>query len=176
MHLRSIFTLLLLFFATASWAAEFKTFSLRDGSTLSGELIGLEGGRYLVRTPSLGEVALAVDQVLAINPAQRGGGGGSGGGSGSSGGFSLNGLTLDSSIDLGALLQQTQQRIQGDPALLQQVQALAHDPELAALANDPAFVQKILSGNLDALRSDPRVERLMYHPELQRLVGQLMSR
>ena len=28
-----------------------------------------------------------------------------------------------------------------------------------------------IAPNLDALRSDPRVERLMYHPEWQRLVG-----
>ncbi len=50
---------------------------------------------------------------------------------------------------------------------MQAIMGLQGDPEIQAALADPALVRLILSGDLEALRADPRFQRLMGHPGIQ---------
>lgn len=47
-------------------AAPIQVIKLRDQSVIRGEILEMKGGIYLVKTPTLGEVKVPADQVLAI--------------------------------------------------------------------------------------------------------------
>ena len=148
MTLLRIFPLLLsLTFASAGWAEGVKEFQLKDGSRLTGELVAVTEGRFVVQSPSLGRVELDAEQVVSMN--------------------------TPANADLQALMSQTQKRIYANPELLRQVQSLSQDPELTALVGDPAFVQLLMSGDLQAIQQDPRMQQLMNNPRIQGLVRQL---
>lgn len=160
-----IFSLLLSLFSVLmvsnAWAAGVKEFQLKDGSRLTGELVEVTEGRFVVQSASLGRVELDAEQVVSMD---------------TPGGISPSSpsnTTAPAGIDLQALMSQTQQRINSNPALLEQVRSLSQDPELSALASDPAFVRLLMSGDLQAIQQDPRMQQLMSNPRLQGLVRQL---
>lgn len=158
--LRTLSLFLLFAFSTTLWAGDAREFHLKDGSTLTGELVEVTGGRFVVQTQSLGRVELDADQVVSMNTpgavqdtpkALAGAGGG----------------------DLETLMAQVQGRIYSDPALLEQIQGLSKDPQLNSLISDPAFVELLMSGDLEAIQQDPRTRQLMQNSRLQGLVQQL---
>ena len=51
---------------------------LRDGSIISGEVVGFADGRYLVESPALGRVSIDQSQIRSLQPGGTAGGGPSG--------------------------------------------------------------------------------------------------
>ena len=135
---------------------------LRDGSILSGELVGLANGRYRIRTAVMGEIEVDEADVLSIRPAGQGGAPASAPTAGGA----------DYSSDIAGI----QRQLAGDPGMLDSIMALQSDPEIQSALADPAFVGLILSGNVEALKSDPRFLRLLEHPALQAIVGRMTGR
>lgn len=143
----------------AGLAAGGSRIELRDGSVFSGELIGVESGRYRIRTALMGEIEVKESDVLAIRPAESGG----------SRPPALNSGPADYSgafADIG-------HQVLSDPGLLGSIMELQNDPELQSALADPGFVGLIMSGNVDALKSDPRFLHLMAHPTVQAIIGRV---
>ncbi|MCG6896014.1 MAG: hypothetical protein LJE61_10515 [Thiocapsa sp.] len=135
---------------------------LRDGSVLSGELVGVGDGRYRIRSSVIGEVEVKEADVLSIRPTAA---------------TAASAAMLGSApADPGGGIAGVQRRIVGDPEILSSVTALQGDPELHAALSDPELVRLVVSGDLEALRSDPRFLRLMEHPAIQAIVGHLIAR
>ena len=124
---------------------------LVDGTTIQGDVVSASNGRYVIRSSTLGQIELPETSILSIRP---------GGGSGTS---------STSSIDL----QSIQKQIVSSPELMQMVTALLSDPQFQAAMNDPQLRQLVMSGNLDALRGDPRILQLLAHPSVQAIVGKV---
>jgi hypothetical protein len=129
-------------------AGEASRIELRDGSIISGEVVGFADGRYLVESPALGRVTIDQSQILSLQP---------GGAAGASSGGH------------GAQIMDLQQQIMGDAAIMGMVTALQSDPQVQAALADPEFMQLVTSGNLGALQSNPRFKALMNRPDLRAL-------
>lgn len=143
----------------ASLAADSRI-ELRDGSVLTGELVGAGEGGFRVRTPVLGELDIPESEVLAIRPADPG-----------------SATPTDSGYAVGRGYQSEiaglQQKMVGDPAIMASITALQTDPDLQAALADPDFARLVLAGDIQSLRADPRFMRLLEHPAIQGIVGQL---
>jgi hypothetical protein len=151
-----------LILGTGALSAGESRIELRDGSVISGEVVGVGAGGYRIRSAALGEVQVRESDVLAIRPAQAGGTTAPGAGA-EAGGQTGN-------------LAAIQQQLMGNPQTMDSITRLKNDPGIAAALADPGFAQLILSGDLEALSKDPRFQHLMENPEIQAIVGQVLGR
>jgi hypothetical protein len=129
-------------------AGEASRIELRDGSIISGEVVGFADGRYLVQSPALGRVTIDQSQIRSLQP------GGTAGGD--AGGY-------------GAQITDLQQQILGDVEIMAMITSLQSDPRVQAALADPEFMHLVASGNLGALQSNPRFKALMNSPGLRTL-------
>ena len=136
----------------AAAAGEASRIELRDGSVISGEVVGFADGRYLVESSALGRVTIDQTQILSLQP---------GGAPGR-----LN-------DGRGAQISDLQQQMMGNAEIMGMITALQSDPQLQAALADPEFMQLVNSGNLSALQSNPRFKALMSSPALRALQGQI---
>jgi hypothetical protein len=135
----------------ATATAEPSRIELRDGSVISGAVVGFSGGHYLIRSPALGEISVDESEIRAVHP----------------GGEASAGSGYRSEI------QSLQQRMVANPEIVTLLTALANDPEVQAALADPELMHLVASGNLTALQRNPRFQSLLDHPELQAILGQM---
>jgi hypothetical protein len=128
-------------------AGEASRIELRDGSVISGEVVGFADGRYLVESPALGRVAIDQVEIRSLQP---------GGGAGGPGGY-------------GTQIRDLQQQLMGDAEIMGMITTLQSDPQVQAALADPEFMQLVASGNLGALQSNPRFKALMSSSRLRAL-------
>lgn len=128
---------------------------LRDGSILTGELVEVANGRYRVRTPLLGEVEVREADVVSIGPGAADSRPGAEGRS--------------------ARIAELQGQLLADPEALTAVQALQGDPKVQAVLADRELVGLVLSGDLEALQSDPRILRLMEDPAVHAILERVLG-
>ena len=140
---------------TADWpgtggsaGGETSRIELRDGSIISGEVVGFVAGRRPVESPALGRVTIDQSQILSLRP------GGAAGGD--PGGY-------------GAQIMDLQQQLMGDAEIMGMITTLQSDPQVQAALADPEFMQLVASGNLGALQSNPRFKALMNSSRLRAL-------
>jgi hypothetical protein len=148
------FSLLLLFVAISFACSAGSRIELVDGTTINGEVVSMSNGRYVIQSPSLGRIELPQSSIRAIESA---------GGS-------------PSATSANAEIQTIQQQIISSPELLQSVSAMMSDPEIQEVLKDQEFVQLIMSGNLEALKDDPRIHRLMNNSSMQAIMGKVKGR
>jgi hypothetical protein len=136
-------------------AGEASRIELRDGSIISGEVVGFADGRYLVESPALGQVTIDQSQIRSLQP-------------GASAGGDLGGF--------GAQIMDLQQQLIGDAEIMGMITTLQSDPQVQAALADPEFMQLVTSGNLGALQSNPRFKALMsssrFRALQERMTGQ----
>jgi hypothetical protein len=138
---------------------------LKDGSVLTGDLVGYAGGIYTLRSPTLGEVRLEEPKVVSVRPGATG----DSAGVDASGG--LGGLLVPPA--LAGQVQSTRQRLISDPAVFGMIMALQNDPAVRAVLSDPAFLSLITSGNLQAIQGSPGFQELLQHPALRAILEQV---
>jgi len=144
-----------------------KSFQLRDGSVISGRLVSVESGHFLIENATLGRIRVPENDILSMTTA------GSTPPAASQAAPASGGSAFGGS--LGREIEATQTQILANPALLAEVQALAQDPQVAALTSDPAFINALLSGNLQSIQNNPRTQQLMSNPKVQALIAKLMA-
>ena len=128
---------------------------LVDGTVINGDLLSMSNGRYVVQSTTLGRIELPQSSIRAIEPV-IGKSSGSGGGN----------------VDFQAI----QQQITTSPELMQLVTALMSDPQIQTAMKDPEFMRLILSGDVAALKDDPRMLKLMGNPSIQAIIGKMQPR
>lgn len=124
---------------------------LVDGTIINGEVISMTNARYIIRSPTLGQIELPQSSIRTIQP---------------------TGNTAPSS-SANEDIQVIQQQIVASPELMQLVTVLMSDPEIQKALKDPEFMQLIMSGNLQALKDDPRTLRLMNNPSMQAILDEM---
>jgi hypothetical protein len=145
--------------------ADVQTISLKDGSQLKGELTGISNGVYTVHTSNLGDIKINASEVSNIGigappAAQQAPISGAGGGS----------------DDLNLKIKNAQTKLMQDPAMMQQVQAMAQDPELMKMLSDPELTQAVMSHDVKAIENNPRAQQLMSNPKMRALMEQMKER
>lgn len=143
--------ILLLLTSISFGCAAGSSIELMDGTTINGEVISMSNGRYVIHSPSLGRIELPESSIRSIQ---------------SSGGGTASGAANPD-------IQAIQQRIVNSPELMQLVNTMMSDPEIQEAVKDPEFIQLIMSGDLQALKDDPRILRLMNNPSMQAILGKM---
>jgi hypothetical protein len=151
----------------SSWA-EYKpqkSFSLSDGTTIKGELIGIRqnDGAYLIETASMGTVAIhpqdvvsmANDTVQAQQP-----------------NIQQPPAQASSEAISPANIQKTQEMLLSDPSIAQSIQELMSDPEIMELLKDPQVMQAVMSMDPQVIQSNPKIQQLLQNPAMQKIIQQ----
>ena len=136
---------------------------LRDGSSVSGELIRIGGGVAVVQSQSLGRVEVDIDEVQLMQRTGAKTSPGSGATPSPSRASDAERVVQRAQVDA------VQGMIASDPEMLAAVAALSDDPLIAEILADEALMQQIQSGNYEALAKDPRLQRLSQHPTVKGL-------
>lgn len=165
--LASVLTLAGTLVGTPAAAAESRI-ELRDGSVISGELVSVGDGSYRVRSGALGEVSIPESQVLAIRPA---GAPATLASAPASAPASAAAGTAPTGLDIGSIRQQ----ILGQPETMEAIGRLQDDPQIKALLSDPELVRRIMSGDIEAIRSDPRFQQLLDNPSIRAIVSRFLG-
>lgn len=137
---------------------------LSDGSIITGELVSVEKGQYLIRSATLGEIRVPESSVNSLRPLSS-----EAAAAPRAEPQNANELQRDYSADIAAI----QQRVTSNPDLMQQIMSLQNDPDIQAAVSDPEFARLILAGDLDKVRGDARFQRLMEHPTIRAIMGQI---
>jgi hypothetical protein len=140
---------------------------LTDGSVVIGEVLGMSGGVYSVRTPSLGTLGIESSRIRAIRQRMRPDRHATGAGSDT-------GLANPGS-DYGAQVESMQRQMVGNADVMQMIVGLQNDPALQRAMADPELMGLISSGNLDAIREHPSFRALMNHPGIRAIVEQMQA-
>jgi hypothetical protein len=150
--------LLTLAFTPLSFAED-QVITLKDGSQIKGELSGIAGGVYTVKTPIIGDIHVAAADVVSISkpsaaPAQASG--------------------MDKN-NLNQRVEQAQTQLMANPQAMMELQALAQDPTLAPLLSDPALMQAVTSKDASAVANNPKAQQLMNDPRMRRVMEMLQG-
>lgn len=162
--------LIILFFTFTlhAHAADTKVITLQDGSTLKGEVTGMDQGFYTVHNPAMGDMRVPDRSIVSITsttaaaPTQQP--------AATSGAAGSTGITATPEF------QSIQNKMMADPQVMGDIQQMVQDPEIMALLSDPTFITAIQSGNAASLQSDPRIRKLSENPKVQALIEKLQAR
>ena len=153
-----LLALLALACARPALAAEPSTIVLRDGTTITGEILSLSGGVYTVQSTTLGTIHITASDVRTVSngpqpevPAAAAGNQGA------------------PAPAAPTQLDDLQQRMASDPDTMRDINALQDTPEMRDLLDDPAVLEALRSGNLEALLSNPKLARLAADPRIQKI-------
>ena len=146
-----------------------KNITLKDGSVIKGELVSYQNGVYTLQTENLGRLQLPEANVVSVSsqsasarPQQA-----------------VPQAQSNEAPQFSYKVAAMQNKIMADPGALEAVQAMAEDPEIAALVSDPDFVKQLTSAvnsdNVDSVGNDPRIQKLMANPKMQALIQQLQQ-
>jgi len=162
-------------FATAqlfsgSVVAETAAIHLNDGTTVRGEVVGLKGGSYQIRSSSLGELNIPQSKIKlvefnpgavqanATTPASQ------------SGDLLSNNTNANTAA---ATLSNITSRLQNSPALMGDIQSLTNDPDIMAIVQDPEIQRLISAGDYSALMQNSKMRRLMGNSKIGSVTSQL---
>lgn len=133
-------------------AAQEAQLELLDGSTLRGEIVSVQNGRYRVQTRHLGVIELPESEIRSLSL----GGGAIGRGLGPA----------------SSQIQALQQGLISDEKSMAMIMELVADPQLQAMLDDPELMRAVSEGNLEALSSHPDIVRLMNDPRIRAIAKQ----
>ncbi|MFH0754265.1 MAG: hypothetical protein V2A70_06845 [Candidatus Omnitrophota bacterium] len=161
---RLLLPLTILFALSVSVAhATTKTITLQDGSTINGDVMLMEHGTYTIKTKTMGEVKVSAANIATISddtfgeskiiPAKK------------------NKSNIASLPEFQAM----QNKISSNPDIIADIQKLMEDPEIMQILSDPSFIAALQSGNVNALKSDARINHLANNPKMQALMNKVQN-
>ena len=156
--MRNLFAWILLIgleLAVGAATGEASRIELRDGSVISGEVVGFTNGQYEVQSATLGRITIDQSQIRSVQPGDVAGG---------------------STVGYGAQIADLQQQMVGNAEIMAAITAMQSDPQVQAALADPEFMQLVASGNLTAIQSNPRFKALMNNPGLRALQERMTGR
>lgn len=168
----SILFLNLFFLPVSACAQEPKLIQLRDGSTLTGNVVELNSGVYTIKTENLGVMKIKEEDIVSISnkrfadaqalqaaPVQAG-----------TPAPSLTKSNLNSQVQL------MQQNILSDPAMMADLQELVSDPEIVQILTDETFMSTIMNLDMEAIEKDPKYQKLMHNYKMRTFIEKLKSK
>ena len=139
-----------------------QSITLQDGSVVHGEVIALNNGVYRIKSEALGTIELPQSQIVSIHTGQQ-----------STTAPISNTAPTGSNSTSGDAFQAIQNSILSDPQMMKSIEGLVGDPQIQELAEDPAVIEAVQSGNYGALLDNPKIKALMQNSKVKRLMEQL---
>ncbi|MBU2489744.1 MAG: hypothetical protein KKA60_10165 [Proteobacteria bacterium] len=160
--MKKLVVLVMLLWAATALAGGTWMVRLKDGSVLKGEVEGLSGGVYLVRTPDMGLVRVPESRVISIQREAA-----------SPPSPSPSARPLASGPEAAAGAGEVAARMLSDQGIMDLVMDLRNDPAFQEILQDPKLMEAVANGNVAALLADPRFTRLLKHPQVHEIEGKL---
>ena len=148
-----LLTSLLLLLPNASNAQEAKVITLKDGSTLKGQVLELNNQTYKVQTENLGVVSIPEADVVSIQAASA-----------------VSTDSLAGSGDLKNQVNQLQGQIMADPKIIDEIQKLTQDEEVMKILSDENFIKDVMSYDENKIKNNEKVNELMANPQMKELI------
>ncbi len=133
-----------------------QTITLKDGTSIKGHLSGITNGSYSINNATMGEIKVPASEVLSITaagvnptialPANSGG--------------KINNETLNS----------VKTNMMQDPEIMNLIQELLKDPEIAEIIKNPSLLQDALSMDPQKIENNPDMQKLMQNPTMQKIL------
>jgi len=173
--MRKSFLLFLLLFpliglsSSGAESSGLKVFTLNDNSQIKGRLIGVENGRYLVESTSLGNVSILESNVVSITNLS---------GTDSpasvlavpSGGQETVTTLPSQNTEIQGEVADLQKHILADESLMTDIQSLTRDEEFMGLLSDPEILDAVANSDLEKIRNNPKAMQLLNHPKMQEII------
>ena len=147
--------------SSAALAGTPQTITLKDGSVIHGQVLGMENNQYTIESPLAGTIHVPQDQIVSMSAANQDNAPTPTSGAPSS----INSTDITNA----------QNKILANPDAMKDIQTLASDPEVVALMNDPALLQAVQSKDLAAIQANPRTQQLMSNPKIKALIEKLQA-
>lgn len=147
----AIVSLALISIIGSAHAAELSRIDLKDGSSVTGEVISLTNGIYTIKSDVLGMLKIEQIKVRSIQSAADVSAAPSGG--------------TASASDI----QTLQKKMMSDGEIMAKIQSLQNDPEFKALLEDPKIMTAVANGDVTALSADPRFVKLLNNTTVQEI-------
>ena len=158
--------------ATAAFAEDEQTITLKDGSQIKGVLTKIENGIYTVKTPIIGDVHVAMGDVSTIsNGPAAAPSSPTTGSSGPSDSSSPPPSTLRSSMD--QQIESNQKQLLSDPKSVAILQEMTENPEIMRALQDPELVRAVTNHDYAAVQGNPAVQKLINDPQFHALLEKL---
>ena len=143
--------------------------TLKDGSQIKGTLSGITDGVYTVKTPIIGDVHVAANDVASITngnaiaalPAALP----------TTSAATASGMPAPSDQQVTT----AQQQLMNDPQSMQILTQMAQNPEIAQALQDPALQQAVANHDYAAVQNNPGVQKLMGDPQMQAMLQKLAA-
>ncbi|MBF0122981.1 MAG: hypothetical protein HQL21_06205 [Candidatus Omnitrophica bacterium] len=150
--------------SSAAFAGTPKIITLKDGSVIHGQVLGIENSTYTIESPLAGTMHIAEDQIISISSPNQGV-------VPAPVSAASNASPSMPKDDISAV----QNRILANPDAMSDIQALIADPEVMALMSDPAFMQAVQSRDPATIQANPRTQELMENPKIKALIEKLQA-
>lgn len=132
--------------AVTSSAGEIKEIELTDGSVITGEVLSLNSGVYIIKTSSLGTLKIDDAKVRAIRPR-------------STSSSRPSGQNSD--------VKSLQDKMMNDQEVMSMIQSLKDDPQFNKILEDPEIMNAVSSGDTAALMANPKFLQLLHNPTVR---------
>jgi len=141
------------------FAGELREIELLDGSVILGEIVSFSDGVYTLKSGSLGTVQINESKIRVIRLKSHG--------------APTRELATPSDTPAGTEVQALQKLMMNDKEIMSVILSLLNDPEFQKILEDPAIMNAVNSGNIDALISNPKFMKLLSNPRIQEIKGKV---
>ena len=131
--------------------------TLKDGSQIKGELVGISNGVYTIKAPIIGEVHASAGDVVSITNGNA------------------TGQGTASVPNMDQRIAAEQKKLMSNPESMATLQQMVQDPQIMQALQDPALVQAVTNHDYQAVQSNPNVQKLMSNPKMQAILQQLQA-
>jgi len=128
---------------------------------ICGEIVSFSKGVYRLKSGSLGTVQINESKIRVIRLKSHGTPAGE--------------LAAPSDTPAGTQVQALQKLMINDKDIMSVILSLLNDPEFQEILEDPAIMNAVNSGNIDALISNPKFMKLLSNPKIQEIKGKVVE-
>jgi hypothetical protein len=146
-------------FPSLSFAQNTKSFTLKDGSIIKGELISFQDQMYSIRLPGQSQTMdVPESYVIQISDANT------------ANSANTSSTIAPSTIPSAAQIQNMQNMLLADPAAMEQIQSLLQDPEITSILSDPDFMNAVMTYDTQKVSENEKTQKLLENPKILRLI------
>jgi hypothetical protein len=135
--------IVLILVARSAFAGELREIELRDGSSITGDVVSLSNGIYTIKSESLGTIKIEESKVNAIRKKSSSQGGGE--------------------------ATSLQNKMMSDQEIMGMIQSLQNDPEFKKIMKDPEIMKAVSEGDIPTLMANPKFTRLLNNSTVQKI-------
>ncbi len=150
--------------------------TLKDGSQIVGQLVGINNGVYTIKAPIIGNVQANANDIVSItnhtpgtpiNPSNPSNPGNSN--------PSNPGNPSPDNGDMDERIKHEQRELMSNPESMAILMEMAQDPQIAQLLSDPTLVEEVTHHDLHGVENNPKIRELMNNPHVQEFLRRLQA-